>query len=75
MAMAMGGEAALQAGKALKANILDLAASVLQTTADIDARRMAKYAMLTREARMDLAEVVRPVTSDRIRCHPAPSRN
>ena len=30
----MGGEAALQAGKALKANILDLAASVLQTTAD-----------------------------------------
>ncbi len=32
--MAMGGEAALQAGKALKENILGLAASILQTTAD-----------------------------------------
>ena len=30
--MAMGGEAALQAGKALKENILGLAASILQTT-------------------------------------------
>ena len=58
--MAMGGEAALQAGKALKANILDLAASVLQTTADTltlgggEIRDIA-----TGEARMDLAELAK----------------
>ena len=58
--MAMGGEAALQAGKALKANILDLAASVLQTTPDTltlgggEIRDIA-----TGEARMDLAEVAK----------------
>ncbi|MBT5647773.1 MAG: molybdopterin-dependent oxidoreductase, partial [Rhodospirillaceae bacterium] len=58
--MAMGGEAALQAGKALKANILDLAASILQTSADTltlgggEIRDVA-----TGEARMDLAELAK----------------
>ena len=58
--MAMGGEAALQAGKALKANILDLAASILQTRADTltlgggEIRDLA-----TGDARMDLAELAR----------------
>ncbi len=58
--MAIGGEAALQAGRALKANILDLAGSVLQaepgtlTLADGEIRDAA-----TGEARMDLGELAR----------------
>ena len=58
--MAMGGEAALHAGKALKANILDLAAAVLQTTPDtltLAGGEVRDFA--TGEARMDLAEVAR----------------
>lgn len=58
--MAMGGEAALQAGKALKANILDLAASILQTTADtltLGGGEIRDAA--TGEARMDLAELAK----------------
>ena len=58
--MAMGGEAALQAGKALKANILALAATILQTSAATltlaggEVRDLA-----TGEARMDLGEIGR----------------
>ncbi len=58
--MAIGGEAALQAGRALKANILDLAGSVLQaeagtlTLADGEIRDAA-----TGEARMGLGELAR----------------
>ena len=58
--MAMGGEAALQAGKALKANILDLAASILQTSAD--ALTLADGEIrdaASGEARMDLAELAK----------------
>ena len=58
--MAMGGEAALQAGKALKANILDLAASVLQTSADALTLKDGEIRdAATGEARMDLAEVAK----------------
>lgn len=58
--MAMGGEAALQAGKALKANILDLAASVLQTTSDTLTLEQGEIRdAATGEARMDLAEVAK----------------
>ncbi|MEE2721728.1 MAG: xanthine dehydrogenase family protein molybdopterin-binding subunit [Pseudomonadota bacterium] len=58
--MAMGGEAALQAGKALKANILDLAASILQTSADaLDLANGEIRDAATGEARMDLAELAK----------------
>ena len=58
--MAMGGEAALQAGKALKANILDLAASILQTSADaLDLANGEIRDAATDEARMDLAELAK----------------
>ncbi|MEX2453943.1 MAG: xanthine dehydrogenase family protein molybdopterin-binding subunit [Rhodospirillaceae bacterium] len=58
--MAMGGEAALQAGKALKANVLELAASILQTSADrltLGGGEIRDAA--TGEARMELAELAK----------------
>ena len=58
--MAMGGEAALQAGKALKANILDLAASILQTSADTLTLGGGEIRdASTGEARMDLEELAK----------------
>ncbi len=58
--MAMGGEAALQAGKALKANVLDLAATILQTTPDKLTLRGGEIRdAATGEARMGLAELAR----------------
>ena len=58
--MAMGGEAALQAGKALKDNILYLAALILQTTADQLRLENGEICDLkTGESRMDLAELAK----------------
>ncbi|PPR11248.1 MAG: Caffeine dehydrogenase subunit alpha [Alphaproteobacteria bacterium MarineAlpha11_Bin1] len=58
--MAMGGEAALQAGKALKENILDLAASILQTSADsLTLERGEIRDVASGDARMDLAELAK----------------
>lgn len=58
--MAMGGEAALQAGKALKANILDLASSILQTTPDKLTLKDGEIRdVATGEARMGLAELAK----------------
>ncbi|MEE2996674.1 MAG: xanthine dehydrogenase family protein molybdopterin-binding subunit [Pseudomonadota bacterium] len=58
--MAMGGEAALQAGKALKGNILDLAASVLQTSAEALTLEKGEICdVASGEARMDLAELAK----------------
>ncbi len=56
--MAMGGEAALQAGKALRANILELASSILQTTPEalaIEGGEIRDAA--TGRARMGLSEL------------------
>ncbi len=58
--MAIGGEAALQAGRALREGILDLAASVLQTSAERLALADGEIRDAgTGEARMDLAELAR----------------
>ena len=58
--MAMGGEAALQAGKALKENILDLAASILQTSADtLTLERGEIRDVASGDTRMDLAELAK----------------
>lgn len=58
--MAMGGEAALHAGKALKSNILDLAAAILQTTPDTLTLGGGEIRdVKTGEGRMDLAELAK----------------
>ena len=58
--MAMGGEAALQAGKALKGNILDLAASILQTSPEALTLEKGEICdVASGEARMDLAELAK----------------
>ena len=58
--MAIGGEAALQAGKALKDNILDLAASILQTVpAALTLSGGEIRDVATGEARMGLAELAK----------------
>ncbi|MEY4654428.1 MAG: hypothetical protein RI884_3009 [Pseudomonadota bacterium] len=56
----VGGEATWQAGRALRSNILDLAAVVLETTADrLDIRQGKICDVLTGEVRTDLAELGR----------------
>ncbi|MEX3010530.1 xanthine dehydrogenase family protein molybdopterin-binding subunit [Hoeflea sp. TYP-13] len=56
----IGGEAALQAGKALKANILDLAAAILQAKPDqLDVRGGAVVDLATGNERMPLSELGR----------------
>jgi carbon-monoxide dehydrogenase large subunit len=58
--MAIGGEAALQAGKALKDNILDLAASILQTVpAALTLSGGEIRDVATGEVRMGLAELAK----------------
>lgn len=56
----VGGEATWQAGRALRSNILALAAVVLETPADrLDIREGKVWDILTGEARTDLAELGR----------------
>ena len=56
----VGGEATWQAGRALRSNILALAAVVLETPADrLDIREGKIWDILTGEARTDLAELGR----------------
>jgi carbon-monoxide dehydrogenase large subunit len=56
----VGGEATWQAGRALRTNILALAAVVLETPADrLDIREGKVWDVLTGEARTDLAELGR----------------
>ncbi|MEY4712903.1 MAG: hypothetical protein RIS88_2353 [Pseudomonadota bacterium] len=56
----VGGEATWQAGRALRSNILDLAAVVLETPADrLDIRQGKVCDVLTGEVRTDLAELGR----------------
>ena len=58
--MAMGGEAALHAGKALKENILDLASSILQTSSSALTLEGGEIRdAVSGEARMDLAELAK----------------
>ena len=58
--MAMGGEAALQAGKALKQNVLELASSILQTTPEALTLKDGEIRdAATGEARMGLAELAK----------------
>jgi carbon-monoxide dehydrogenase large subunit len=58
--MTIGGEAALRAGRALKENILDLAATILQTSAETLTLAGGEVRdKETGEARMDLAEIGR----------------
>jgi aerobic carbon-monoxide dehydrogenase large subunit len=56
----IGGEAVLQAGRALRANMLELAAAILKADkAELDIRDNAVVSVLTQEARMPLAELGR----------------
>ena len=56
----IGGEAVLQAGRALRANILEVAAAMLQMDkAELDIERNHVVHLLTREAKLPLAEVGR----------------
>jgi aerobic carbon-monoxide dehydrogenase large subunit len=56
----IGGEAVLQAGRALRSNMLELAAAILKADkAELDIRDNAVVSVLTQEARMPLAELGR----------------
>jgi len=56
----IGGEAVLQAGKALRSNILDIAAAILQQDkASLDVRDNAVVNKLSAEVKLDLAELGR----------------
>ena len=56
----IGGEAVLQSGRALRANILDIAAAILKVDrAELDIESNSVVSLLTREAKMPLAELGR----------------
>jgi aerobic carbon-monoxide dehydrogenase large subunit len=56
----IGGEAVLQAGRALRSNVLDVAAAILKTDkAELDIVANAVLSKLTQEKKLDLAEVGR----------------
>ncbi|MGD9953632.1 MAG: xanthine dehydrogenase family protein molybdopterin-binding subunit [Burkholderiales bacterium] len=56
----IGGEAVLQAGRALRANMLELAAAILKADkAELDIRDNAVVSVLTQEAKLPLAELGR----------------
>jgi carbon-monoxide dehydrogenase large subunit len=56
----IGGEAVLQAGKALRSHILDIAAAILQQDkASLDVRDNAVVSKLSAEVKLDLAELGR----------------
>ncbi|MGQ0653878.1 MAG: xanthine dehydrogenase family protein molybdopterin-binding subunit, partial [Betaproteobacteria bacterium] len=56
----IGGEAVLQAGRALRSNILDIAAAILKVDrAELDIENDRVVSLLTREAKMPLAELGR----------------
>src|SRR5687767_7460830 len=56
----IGGEAVLQSGRALRANILDIAAAILKVDrAELDIENNNVVSLLTREAKLPLAELGR----------------
>jgi carbon-monoxide dehydrogenase large subunit len=56
----IGGEAVLQAGRALRSNMLDIAAAILETDkAELDVEKNCVVNLLTREKKLDLAELGR----------------
>jgi carbon-monoxide dehydrogenase large subunit len=56
----IGGEAVLQAGRALRANMLDVAAAILKMDkAELDVQENNVVSLLTREAKLPLAELGR----------------
>ncbi len=56
----IGGEAVLQAGRALRSNMLDVAAAVLKTDkAELDVENNCVVHLLTREKKLELAELGR----------------
>ena len=59
----IGGEAVLQAGKALRSNILDLAAAMLQDKAQLDVAAARSSTRPAARAKLPLAEVAAWATS------------
>ena len=56
----IGGEAVLQAGRALRANMLEVAAAILKMEkAELDIEKNSVVSLLTREKKIDLAELGR----------------
>jgi carbon-monoxide dehydrogenase large subunit len=56
----IGGEAVLQAGRALRANMLEVAAAILKMDkAELDIEKNCVVGLLTREGKIDLAELGR----------------
>jgi len=56
----IGGEAVLQAGRALRANMLEVAAAILKVDkAELDVEKNCVVSLLTREKKIDLAELGR----------------
>ena len=72
----IGGEAALQAAKVLKRNILDVAAAILQSTpSELDIANNAVVNAGDGTPRIELCELARIVYFRPIRCRPAFSRS